>query len=109
MPVSGRERKDDSMDQERPWILLTKVVGSGEKADISGSSLLNLTAIRTVEIVSPTELKLWFSQDHIVTVRGTGATEILDYLLNRSILSNGQPFTSESPALAATEGLPLEA
>jgi hypothetical protein len=109
MPVSGRERKDDSMDQERLWLLLTKVVGSGEKADISGSSLLNLTAIRTVEIVSPTELKLWFSQDHIVTVRGTGATEILDYLLNRSILSNGQPFTSESPALAATEGLPLEA
>ncbi len=97
------------MDQERAWLLLKKVVGSGERADISGSSLLNLAAICRVEIVSTTELKLWFSQDHVVTVNGTGATEILEYLLNRSILPNGQPFTFESPVLAATEGLPLEA
>ena len=97
------------MDQDRSWLLLTQPTGSGTDIDLSGTQLLNLAAIRSVEVVSATELNLRFSADHVVNVHGLLATQILRYLLDHAIYPNGKPFIDESPVLAATEGLPLEA
>ncbi len=77
---------------ERPWLLLTSVVGSGDDIDISGSSLVNLNTVRRVEIITLTEIRLEFSEAHVVVLQGQGATEFLDFLMHRSMLINGEPF-----------------
>ena len=101
--------KTGSMDQDRSWLLLTQATGRGTDIDLSGTQLLNLAAIRSVEVVSATELNLRFSVDHVVNVHDLLATQILKYLLDHAIYPSGKPFTTESPVLNATEGLPLEA
>jgi hypothetical protein len=97
------------MDQDRSWLLLIQSPCSGTDIDLSGTQLLNLAAIRSVEVVTATELNLRFSADHVVNVHDLLATQILRYLLDHATYPNGKPFIGESPVLAATEGLPLEA
>jgi hypothetical protein len=76
---------------QHDWLLLTPIMKDGEKKHIGGSVLVNLATVRRAEITSIDEIRLMYSESHIETVKGAGASEIIALLLRRSMLPNGEP------------------
>ncbi len=79
----------DNPHLSRPWLLLT---ASSDEPRISGASLVNLNAVRVVEVISETEIKLRLGDQYTIGVTGTGATEFLAFLMSQAILLDGSPF-----------------
>jgi hypothetical protein len=77
--------------EQRSLLLLPRVAGTGDNIDISGSALVNLNLVRRVEIVSTTEIILWFNATDAEIIQGSAATILMQTLLQRAISLTGQP------------------
>lgn len=79
-------------DKERSWLLLSHVVETGEHVDVSGSTLVNLNTVRRAVITGASEIRLFYTPDHVEIIQGAAATEIMTLLLSRAMLPTGDPF-----------------
>ena len=91
-------------NEKRPWLVLTKVAGPEEQLDVSGTTLINLDLVCRAVITNITEIRLFYSETHVEVIQGTGATQLMKLLLERSVSIDGEPFvfpaTSDEPASA---------
>ena len=87
---------------DRPWLALFPNSASG-KPTVDGARLFNLNAVRRVDVINSHEIHLVFGEQHVETIIGSGAIQLLATLLDRAILPDGTPFEmgDESPTTAS--------
>jgi hypothetical protein len=75
------------MTRERSWYLISDNLLKGTENPLSNATIINLDLVRSVDEVRVDHVRLWFSKDHSIEVNGSHATDLLELLLKRSMIS----------------------
>lgn len=99
----GKERVIALENEERKWLVLVEAPPDQKAEDLSPESmkLINLDMVRHIDQITPTHVRLHFSETHKVEIHGGGAGELVLTLMSRGITTGGIPYpkvdaTSES-------------
>ncbi len=79
---------------ERKWLVLdeTPPEQKSGKFSLDAIKLINLDLVRHVDQVTPTHIRLHFSETHTVEIHGGGAGELVLALISRGITTGGIPY-----------------